>query len=205
MPRQNRVTPTGDLISTPHRGTLLGNRGVLHDAEGTVIRHSQHRRWLICTLTYRGRRRIIMQPNRYTELFFLDETVALAAGHRPCAKCRRRRYDWYRDSWAGAVNRSLVPTANAIDDALHLERTTQRGGSPRRERHPEELPDGVHVLVDGSSWLVHRAALIRWTPAGYDRRRSFPASPAIVLTPPSTVAAIAAGYTPEPHPSAYAF
>jgi len=199
VPRQNRVSPTGALITSPHRGTMLGNRGVLHDDTETVIRSSQHRRWLICTLSYRGRRRPIMAANRYTELFFLDETVALAAGHRPCAKCRHTSYLAYRDSWVKSRNLSAPPTAERIDGALHTERTAPLSARPHLPA--AGLPDGTHILIDDQPWLVHGTALLRWTPAGYDQRRAFPPYPVPVLTPPSTIATLAAGYRPQTHPS----
>src|SRR4051794_26424644 len=99
MPRQNRVTPSGDIITTPERGTLMGNRGVLHDADARIVRRWQGKRWIACVLEFKGRWRPVMAPGRYTELFFLDEATALAAGHRPCAECRRRRFDEFRDTW----------------------------------------------------------------------------------------------------------
>src|SRR5579884_3965447 len=92
MPRQNRVTPFGEIITTSERGTFMGNRGVLHDAEGRIGRAWQVKRWLVCVLEFRGRHRMVMTPGRYTELFFLDEATALAAGHRPCFECRRQRF-----------------------------------------------------------------------------------------------------------------
>ncbi len=102
MPRQNRVTPFGDLIATPERGTFLGNRGVLHDDAGRIKRAWQLRRWIVCVLEFRGRKRSVMTPGRYTELFFLDEATALAAGHRPCAECRRARFLAFCDAWRAA-------------------------------------------------------------------------------------------------------
>src|ERR1700732_822885 len=99
MARQNRVTPAGDVIATPERGTFLGNRGVLHDDQGRIKRAWQLKRWIVCVLEFKGRRRAVMTPGRYTELFFLDEATALAAGHRPCAECRRERFNAFREAW----------------------------------------------------------------------------------------------------------
>src|SRR6202451_2054834 len=107
--RQNRVTPFGDLVATPERGTFMGNRGVLHDAEGRIKRVWQLKRWIVCVLEFRGRKRQVMTPGRYTELFFLDEATALAAGHRPCAECRRQRFNAFRDAWKpGGKDRKSV-------------------------------------------------------------------------------------------------
>src|SRR5919204_6549006 len=102
MPRQNRVTPFGEIVATPERGTLMGNRGVLHDGEGRIRRPWQLRRWLVCVLDLKGRKRRVMTPGRYTELFFLDEATALAAGHRPCAECRRARFLAFCSAWGTA-------------------------------------------------------------------------------------------------------
>src|SRR3954451_8147614 len=125
MPRQNRVTPFGEIVAVPERGTMMGNRGVLHDARGRIFRPWQVKRWLICLLEFRGRHRAVMAPNRYTELFFLDEATALAAGHRPCFECRRGRFLAFRDAWAAGNRESIGPEAiraAMIDDRLHAER-----------------------------------------------------------------------------------
>src|SRR5262245_27436707 len=123
MPRPNRVTPFGDIIATPDRGTFMGNRGVLHDDAGRIQRAWQVKRWLVCVLAFKGRKRRGMRPGRYTELFFLDEATALAAGHRPCAECRRQRYNAFCNAWRLADARgSHLPTADEIDRRLHAER-----------------------------------------------------------------------------------
>jgi hypothetical protein len=194
MPLRNRVTPLGDLVATPARGLVYGNRGCLHDAEGRIRRSWQVRRWIACRLAFRGRRRSpLMQPGRYTELFFLDEATALAAGHRPCAECRRPDYDRFSSFW-----RSLHGDvgADAIDLRLHAERIDATGA---RRLHPaelDELPDGAFVLEDGVALLVDGDALRRWTPAGYVDRRPRRSGQATLLTPPSLVALIAAGWAP---------
>ncbi len=106
MPRQNRVTPFGEIIATSERGTFMGNRGILHDPDGRVRRKWVLKNWLVCVLEFRGRKRTVMTPNRYTELFFLDEATALAAGHRPCAECRHARFIDFCIAWkAGAPRR----------------------------------------------------------------------------------------------------
>src|SRR5512141_2630849 len=145
MLRQNRVTPFGTLISTAARGTLMGNRGCLHDDHGQIRRPYQGQRWIICLLEFKGRRRAIMQPGRYTELFFLDEATALAAGHRPCAECQRDRFNLFREFWAkGSPEIAIVPrpAAMAIDAALHRERTATSVEQRRYSASIGDLPDG---------------------------------------------------------------
>src|SRR4051794_5111009 len=203
MPHQNRVTPTGELIAVADRGTLTGNRGVLHDPAGRIVRQHQVRRWITCRLEFRDRHRAVMMPGRYTHLFFLDEATAFAAGHRPCAECRREDYQQFRRCWAGAGDLADLPGADAMDDALHLERGTLHG---RRRTVPvpfADLPDGAFVLhPDGAARLVSAGSLLRWTPAGYTGREPVPSGPLPVLTPPSVLAAFRAGYRPTLHPSA---
>jgi hypothetical protein len=150
MPRQNRVTPFGDLIAIPDRGTFMGNRGILHDEEGKIRRAWQVKRWLVCVPEFRGRKRSVMTPNRYTELFFLDEATALAAGHRPCAECRHARFIAFSNAWKMASPESggsSRPTADEIDDRLHAERITLDRSKRSFMGSLEELPDGVFVTV----------------------------------------------------------
>ena len=138
MPRRNRVTPFGEIVAVPERGTMMGNRGVLHDAEGRIRRPWQVKRWLICLLEFRGRHRVVMAPGRYTELFFLDEATGLAAGHRPCSECRRGRFLAFRDAWAAGNGRAVPPEmiqAGTIDDRLHAERVGS--GSHEADIHGE--------------------------------------------------------------------
>jgi hypothetical protein len=207
MPRQNRVTPFGDLVAAPDRGTFMGNRGVLHDAEGHIKRAWQVKRWIVCVLAFRGRKRQVMTPGRYTELFFLDEATALAAGHRPCAECRRERFNAFRTAWRTAQpGASGLPTADEVDRRLHAERV----GPDRTKRmfraNLAEMPNGVFVRrADGGEdcFLVWNNSLLRWTAGEYAERMARPKkAEVLVLTPESTVGAIAAGYAPEVHPSA---
>ena len=160
MPRQNRVTPFGEIVATTERGMFMGNRGVLHDAEGRIRRAWQLKRWIVCVLEFRGRKRTVMTPGRYTELFFLDEATALAAGHRPCAECRHARFVAFCNAWGQAHpdgGTSARPTAQEIDDRLHAERV-----APDRSRRSfvaalDGLPDGVFVAVPawgGRAYLV---------------------------------------------------
>jgi hypothetical protein len=210
MPRSNRVTPFGEIVAAPERGTMMGNRGVLHDAGGHTRRPWQVKRWLICRLEFKGRHREIIAPDRYTELFFLDEATALAAGHRPCFECRRARFLAFRDDWA-AGNCGAVPPetakAETVDDRLHAERV----GPGRTKRcftaNLDDLPDGVFIMSGGASGGAHLILgneLLAWSPGGYTGRRPRPRSEAVsVLTPASTVNAIRSDYDPEVHPSAF--
>src|SRR2546423_14641693 len=125
MPRQNRVTPSGNIIATTDRGMFMGNRGVLHDAEGHIRRAWQLKRWIVCVLAFKGRKRQVTTPGRYTELFFLDEATALAAGHRPCAEGRRDRFNAFRMAWGSAHPRTVgspLPPADEVDRQLHAAR-----------------------------------------------------------------------------------
>lgn len=203
MPRQNRVTPFGDLIATAHRGTLLGNRGCLHDAEQRVRRAFDVKRWIICLLEFKGRRRRPMVPGRYTELFFLDEATALAAGHRPCAECQRQRYLTFREHWAPANAGAGVPSAAAIDEALHAERLDCQGKRTYTERL-SRLPSGVMVADDsGRAHLWLSGVMRAWAPSGYEPPLARSGDGEVrVLTPPSIVRAIARGYAVGLHGSA---
>jgi len=200
-PLRNRVTPSGELIATTHRGTMYGNRGVLHNDDLALVRRYQVRRWLVCVLEFRGRRRPMMRPGRYTELFFLDEAVALAAGHRPCAECRHAAYQSFRTAWAAALALPAKPAADDIDRVLHWERRLVGGARVTYPAPLSELPDGVFITCDGEPWLVHAGGLCRWTPAGYTDRIDRFDGPAAVLTPRTSVAALRAGYRPLLHPS----
>jgi hypothetical protein len=209
MPRRNRITPFGEIIATPERGTLMGNRGVLHDRDGRIRRAWKVKRWILCLLEFRGRRRSVMTPDRYTELFFLDEATGLAAGHRPCAECRRGRYNDFVAAWAAGnpnTGEPRRPTADEIDDRLHAERIGPTRSKRTFVAELNELPDGVFVTRDGPDarpLLIQGSSLLAWSPGGY--RQRLPSSKGeivTVLTPRSTVAAIRAGFVPAIHPSA---
>ena len=212
MPRQNRVTPFGELAAVPERGALMGNRGILHDAEGLIRRRWATRAWIACLLRFKGRRRTVMTPRSYTELFFLDEATALAAGHRPCAECRRADFLRFRAAWlAGNGAHGLAPNAPIaeLDRVLHAERLDGTGRAARKRTWQAPLaglPDGVLVVRAGAPdepCLVWRGGLLAWSFAGYGPPvRALPDEMVAVLTPPSTVAAIRAGYAPTVHPSA---
>jgi hypothetical protein len=205
MPLQNRVTPFGELIADSARGLVYGNRGCLHDETGRIRRHHATRRWIGCRLEYRGwRRGPLMQPGRFTELFFLDEATAFAAGHRPCALCRRADYVRLQTVWR---ERGGQAGAAAIDRRLHAERLD---GDSRAQRHHggsfDALPDGAFVFHEGEPWVIVGADLRHWTPGGYAARMPRPdGEPARVITPPSLVAVLSAGWEPVVpllHPSA---
>lgn len=208
MPRQNRVTPFGELSATPARGTLMGNRGCLHDVQGRLRRTYQGKRWIICLLAFKQRRRTIMSPGQYTELFFLDEATALAAGHRPCAECQRERFNHFRECWAVA-NPHLIdtptPPVAMIDGVLHQERLKKEQRPILSLREIDRLPSGCFVapINDGHAYLVVEGQLLRWTPFGYEQlAKPITTAVAILLTPPSTLRTLATGYVAGLHPSA---
>jgi hypothetical protein len=202
MPLQNRVTPLGDIVADPHRGLFTGNRGIIHDpATKTLLRKRwSNPAWLICVCEFRGRRRNVMGGRSWTELFFLDEATALAAGHRPCFYCRREDANGFRAAWemGNQVADLLAPD---IDAVLHRERFASG-----RKLHPlpmdlDKLPDGVMVRAGEESLVVVDGRPLRWSFAGY-RKAELPTDEAQLITPPSTVRALASGFKPVLHPSA---
>ena len=200
MPLQNRVTPLGELIAHPARGLVYGNRGCLHDDHGRIARRWATRRWIACRLRFRGwHRSPLLQPGKFTELFFLDEATAFAAGHRPCALCRREDYNRFGELWPHAD-----VGADAMDLRLHDERVEGRARRFHRTTL-DDLPDGSFVLRDGVPWLVRGDRLLRWTPAGYrDPARRRTGENPLLITPPSLVAVLRAGWegaVPLLHPS----
>lgn len=203
MPLQNRVDPFGELLAAPARGLLFGNRGGrFHtDAQTLTARRWASRRWICCVLDFKGRHRDVW-GRFYTELFFLDEPTALAAGHRPCFECRRREAEAFAEHWRCAQRLGERPSADAMDKVLHRERLDGRA-KRRHRRAIDGLPDGALVACDGAAFAVRGDALLRWSPNGYDGRRPRPRGIAVdVLTPPSITAVLAGGYAPRWHPSA---
>lgn len=201
MPLQNRVTPLGDMVADPHRGLFTGNRGIIHDpATKTLLKKRwSNPAWLICLCEFRGRRREVMGGRSWTELFFLDEATALAAGHRPCFYCRRDDANRFRAAWE-AGNGVPGVRAKDIDAVLHRERL-DRG---RKRLHPmplHELPDGAMVQASGESYAIVGGRALLWSIAGY-RKTEAVIGDAMLVTPPSTVRALASGFRPVLHPSA---
>lgn len=217
-PRQNRVDPWGRVVATPARGLWMGNRGCLHDANGQLRRNHQVERWIICLLEFRGRRRTLMQPGHYTELFFLDEPTALAAGHRPCAECQRSRYQQFLKLWVEtrpateeySKNRGGHERAGDLDAALQAARWHD-GRKVTYAARLDELPAGVMITTfdDEQPYLYWpdldaRTLLWRWDFSGYRPRPQREAGTLVrVLTPQPTVNILAAGYTVQPHPSLF--
>jgi hypothetical protein len=197
------VTPFGEIVAIPERGTMMGNRGILHDAHQRLRRRWAGRAWICCLLEFQGRRDPVMAPGHYTRLFFLDEPTALAAGHRPCAYCRRSAYNAFRDAWAsGNPQHGLGPTPRAteIDRVLHAERLTDGGAKRLHPAALDGLPDGTFIAPDGEtrSLLIWQQQLWEWSPGGYQAADPLTSGSVLTLTPPSIVAALAAGFTPEP-------
>src|SRR5919204_20734 len=203
MPLQNRVTPAGDVIATEHRGLFIGNRGIIHDpATKTLLKKRWSTpAWITCLCEFRGRWREVMGQRSWTELFFLDEATAFAAGHRPCFYCRREDAIRFRAAWeVGNGVREL--RAKEMDAVLHRERLDR--GSKRLHPLPmplEKLPDGAMVQAGDESFLIAQGRALKWSAAGYSQTGST-LPDVMLLTPPSTLRAFAAGYRPVLHPSA---
>lgn len=164
MPRRNRVTPFGEIVAVPERGAFMGNRGVLHDEIGNIRRAWKEKRWIVCLVEFKERRRRVMAPGHYTELFFLDEATGLAAGHRPCAECRRERFEAFRNAWPSGC--LLAP---ALDSQLHAERLNPDGSQRRFEANLDDLPDGVFVTRREAverAYLIWKDHLLVWSPGG---------------------------------------
>ena len=199
MVRQNRVWPTGEIVADAARGLFMGNRGCLHDADGRLgTARWRHLNWITCALSCNGRKRSLLSPGKYTELFFMDEAVACAAGHRPCAECRRPVWNAFQAAWAdvhGAMR------AAEIDRTLHAARI--EGKAQRRDTAmARDFPDGTMVLIEGEVHLVQADRMRRWHPTGYGMVQSIPPGEVTVLTPTPLLAVMRAGWAPELHPTA---
>ncbi|HEY4017532.1 MAG TPA: hypothetical protein VGM75_02520 [Pseudonocardiaceae bacterium] len=203
MAARNRVTPMGAIEAIPLRGAWTGNRGILHTGQEIVRFHASDL-WITCALEFRGRWNQQWQPHHYTFLYFYDEAVSFAAGHRPCGECRHADYTAYRDRWAEVFGID-PPSATEMNRQLHGERIVRR--THRRRTHEmawADLPVGTFVLLDGSPWVVVGEHLARWTTQGYQGRRQRPTrGTAEAVTPPSTVAVFRAGYSAHIDCSAY--
>jgi hypothetical protein len=203
MPLQNRVTPLGDIVAVPQRGLFTGNRGIIHDpATRTLLkRRWSSRAWITCVCEFRGWRRAVMARQSWTELFFLDEATALAAGHRPCFFCRRDDANRFRAAWVDG-NGVPKPRAKEMDDVLHGERLD--GRIKRLHALPErldDLPDGAMVHASGDTLLIVKGRALRWSFDGY-QLADMPVGDVRLITPPSTLRALRAGYRPVLHSSA---
>ena len=203
MPLQNRVTPFGDIVAIDQRGMFTGNRGIIHDVASKTLlnRRWSNKAWITCTLSDRGRWREVMGQRSWTELFFLDEAVALAAGHRPCFACRRASAEAFRAAWAQAHKLDTPPSAPAIDAVLHSERLDHR----RKRIHPltmpiTALPDGAAVVHDDAAFIIAQGRAFRWSEHGYEPLQHLAHADGL-LTPPSTLQALRAGYRPALHPA----
>ena len=203
MPLQNRVTPTGEIVATPHRGLFTGNRGIIHDpATKTLLKKRwSSPAWITCLCEFRGWRRPVMGRRSWTELFFLDEATAFAAGHRPCFFCRRDDANRFRSCWEQGNGVTDI-RAKEMDAVLHRERLERS----KKRLHPlpapvEKLPDGVMVQQGDDSFLIVQGRVLQWSMEGY-REAESTIDNALLITPPSTLRAFSAGYQPVLHPSA---
>jgi hypothetical protein len=207
MPLQNRVDPYGKLHAVEARGAWMGNRGILHDDAQRIIAPWRLKRWITCTLSFRGRQRQVFAPHRYSELFFLDEATSFAAGHRPCAECRRERYNEFRAAWIavnldGAPDR--VPGADDIDAVLHSERAIRGGGKRTWQAEPDALPSGTIIEHGERPHVIWAGKLWPWSFSGYGKPvpLAAAAAQAAVLTPRSIVRVFGAGFRLQVHESA---
>jgi hypothetical protein len=202
MPLENRVDPLGELFATPARGLFMGNRGgrIHTDDQGLTKRRWVSHQWICCVLDFNDRHRKVWGDS-YTELFFLDEVTALAAGHRPCFECRRKDAEVFADLWTrtrGLPVRALAPEMDKVLQAERLDGHAKRV----HQRRIDRLPDGaVIALEDDGAFAVRDGALLHWTPEGYDSRKPLPRGSVDVLTPPAILSVLSAGYRPQWHPS----
>jgi hypothetical protein len=199
---QNRVLPTGEIVADPARGTFTGNRGIIHRPDATLgTSRWSHKHWLVCVLDHpKGRYHGPMPDRGWSALFFLDEAVAIAAGHRPCHYCRRSAYLAYRAAWEAADD--AQPDRMHMDTTLHNARVTRTRQQVRHDGKLDDLPDGTFILHEGRAHLVLGDHLLPFSPTGYDAPRSRPSGPTTILTPAPSVAVLRHGYRPVLHPSA---
>ena len=203
MPLQNRVDPYGELFATPARGLFFGNRGGrIHTDQKTLTRRRwASRQWICCVLKFKSRQRDVW-GRYYTELFFLDEPTALAAGHRPCFECRRKDAEAFAEKWRQTFKLRSRLHAPEMDERLHAERLDGRAKRIHR-RELGDLPDGAFIALEEGSFAVRGRSLLRWTPKGYDVRNRRPHGGTVnVLTPPAILSVLAEGYEPHWHSSA---
>ncbi len=206
MPLQNRVTPFGQLEAVNAKGAWLGNRGILHNEKKEIVAPWRHKNWVLCQLQFKDRKRTIFGKGTYSELFFLDEATAFAAGHRPCFTCRRERYKAFKDIWIAANAKRLgleQPTIDDIDKVLHSERAIRGGGKVTFRAQLNELPLGTMIDIDGRPHLIWENTLHKWTHQGYEPPEPLCSNQYVVdvLTPASVVAMYRLGFRPETHAS----
>ncbi len=205
---QNRVDPWGAMHSVAEHGTLMGNRGILHDAENKIVKQWQHKSWVTCVLSFGDLKRSPFTPNNYSELFFLDEVTSLAAGHRPCGFCQRERYRLFKEVWIKSNPPSVEAGAQSIgeiDKALHAERAVTGGGKTTYHAILADLPLGAIFESEGSAFLNWHTGPLPWSFKGYGSPVKIPSSTSVqVLTPPSVVRMFQNGFTPSAHGTAIA-
>lgn len=198
---QNRVDPFGNLIKTKARGLWMGNRGVLHNDEQEIIRSYKLNAWITCKLEFKGRKRKVMMPDRYTELFFMDEATSFAAGHRPGFECRRNEYDQFKSLWIKGnpeYHFDKKTSIKKIDEILHRERMDRNKLKITYKENAGDIPNGSFVLSNNKPYLIFDKKMYLWSPFGYEKNKSLPAiGKLIVLTPQSVVNTFSAGYVPQ--------
>ncbi|MBT1700988.1 hypothetical protein KK083_29110 [Fulvivirgaceae bacterium PWU4] len=198
---QNRVDPFGRIIKTSARGLFMGNRGVIHNERKEITHTFKHKAWIICLLAFKGRKRTVMTPDRWTELFFLDEATAFAAGHRPCFECRKEDAKRFKACWIQgnpSYHFSMTTSIKEIDEVIHRERIDREKKKVTHQRMPSDLVEGTFVAIDDEPYLFTEGRLHHWTPSGYDNAIAVPeGSMLTALTPTSIVNAFRAGYTPQ--------
>lgn len=198
---QNRVDPFGNIIKTSARGSWMGNRGILHNEHRQVLRPFKLKAWITCKLEFNGRKRQVMTPHRYTELFFLDEATSFAAGHRPCFECRREDYHKFKSLWLKGnpeYHFDGKTSITKIDDILHKERMMRDRSKVTYEENINLIPDGAFILIESDAYLVFNEKIYLWSSFGYDNGIALPNENKLtVLTPRSIVNAFRAGYLPQ--------
>ncbi|MCQ6957249.1 hypothetical protein [Mucilaginibacter aquariorum] len=198
--RKNRVAPDGNIIQNSARGAWMGNRGVLHDKGKTILRPFKHQAWIICALEFKGRHRKLMAPDRWTELFFLDEATAFAAGHRPCFECRRENAIRFKMAWLKGNPQygfDQKTSIKKIDEVIHQERIDKKGQKVTSEATVEYLPNGTFIKHNGEPFLISAGRRYLWTPSGYEKPQKLGEGKVTVLTPASIINAFRAGYDPQ--------
>ena len=207
MPLQNRIDPWGDLVAIKARGEFLGNRGILHDDDKNIVKPWAHKNWVTCELSFKGIKRELFGPNSYSELFFLDEATALAAGHRPCAHCRRQRYNEFKRFWGIAIGLLDIDTASVssqeIDKRLHSERASRSREKILFNEKISEVPEGALIALGDEVYLVWGGHIHKWSHHGYSSAQQLPSNNQVVqvITPQTIVQMYKVGFKPLVHAS----